>query len=336
MNIKNYKLPTLGSDMEHAIITKWFIKNGDFLKKGDPIAEVETEKQNIEINAWEEGKVNKILYNKGSDIKVGTPIFEYETTAEDKDVKYSPRAKKLIKDSKLDTKNLIEKIEKETISGDDILELDNPKYHAQNFIAKLVERSKREIPHFYIEKEINHQNLINWIYKKNETLSIEERILPIAYYIKAIALSLGKYPIFNSSYSNEIQLKDHIGVAIITSLRNGSIIAPVIHSPQTKSIETLMKEIKALILKGREGVLKREDLTNATISLTNLGEDGADKVYGIIYPPQTTIIGIGGTRINQQCCWTLSVDHRVSNGLAASKFINYINTLIINPEQLEA
>lgn len=339
MNEVSYNLPTLGPEMKHGIISHWKVHEGDQIKEGDVIAEVETEKHNMDINAWEDGVVTKLLFNEGDNVKVGTPIFLFKTSDPKKESKkISPRAKKILSKEGLKQSD-IEQINKSIITGDDILAFERKniftKEDRQNLIAKIVEKSKKTIPHFYIEKTIDHTNLLGHLKLINKGNEVSNQVLPIAYYIKAISIALINFPTFNSSFNRKIIHNKDINISLITSTRDGGIIAPVIKNPHLFTTYQIMKNIKDLVTKAREDILSFEDVKNGTISLTSLGEQGVDKVYGIIYPPQVAIIGIGTVQNNHKCCWTMSVDHRVSNGIEASKFLLKIEKLILNPEQIE-
>ena len=67
-------MPSLGADMESAILMEWLVKEGDQVSKGQVIAEVETSKGVIEIEIFEDGVVEKLLVEEETDCKVGTPL----------------------------------------------------------------------------------------------------------------------------------------------------------------------------------------------------------------------------------------------------------------------
>lgn len=333
MKTINYLMPSLGSDMDHGIIAKWLIKNGDYLKKGDPVAEIETDKGNIEISAWNDSIVESILHQEGEEINVGVPLLKLNIE-EDFHLK-SKNENEIIgvtKNLEINDNSLNNYLKDNFIQNTLSIKKDHPRKSA---MAKLVEKSKKNIPHFYIEKSFDQNILLNWLEHKNQSASVEDNILPIACYVKAIAMALNNYPIFNSKYNNEIIYNEDINISIITSLHDGGLVAPVIKNPQNLELKKLMIRTYELIIHSREGKLKQADVSDATISLTNLGENGADKVFGVIYPPQCCIIGIGSIQKNNLCTWTMSVDHRVTNGHVASKFLNQIESYLKLPQQLE-
>ncbi|RPI53845.1 MAG: 2-oxo acid dehydrogenase subunit E2, partial [Acidobacteria bacterium] len=135
----------------------------------------------------------------------------------------------------------------------------------------------------------------------------------------------------------------HIGCAI--ALRGGGLVAPAVHDADRKDIGTLMREVSDLVARARAGSLKSSELSDATITITNLGDQGVDAGFGIIYPPQVALVGFG--RI-QERPWvvagaieprpvmtaTLSADHRASDGHRGGLFLSSLDRLLQTPEQL--
>ncbi len=365
MAVLEFAMPTLGADMDYGRIVSWLIKPGDKVTKGQLVAEVETPKSNIEIESFSDGILQEIHIPEGQKVKVGIPIalFEIEGTAKEvkevesttKKFKLSPRAKKLCRDNNI-SKEALAKINKLVISGEDIetllKETSMPRQEInkidqrQQIIAHLMEKSKQTIPHFFVEKEINLDVALSWMHKENEERKIEERYIPAVLFIKALALALKKYPKFNGIYANNtFTPSENINLGIIISLRTGGLIAPAIEQVDKKSLDQLMQEFRDLVARARAEKLKATEMQSSTICLTNLGDQGADRVLGIIYPPQVAIIGTGAileqVKMVQNkvknvsvCNWSLSADHRVTDAHQASLFLNKINTVLQNPEKL--
>ncbi len=76
---KKIILPRLGETMEIGTISKWLINEGDEFKRGDIIAEIESDKTTVELPALEDGKLIKLLYSQGEEIEVGSDIAIFET-----------------------------------------------------------------------------------------------------------------------------------------------------------------------------------------------------------------------------------------------------------------
>lgn len=124
-----------------------------------------------------------------------------------------------------------------------------------------------------------------------------------------------------------------LGVAI--SLRSGGLIAPVIPEAQKLPLEATMKALSGLVLRSRSNTLRASDMVSPSITVTNLGYRGVEKVYGVIYPPQVALVGFGKIfeqpivergeiRSASVVVATLAADHRVSDGQIGSKFLNEV------------
>ena len=213
-------------------------------------------------------------------------------------------------------------------------------------VAVAMVKSKREIPHYYLQKDVNVQKLMSWLSEENRRISVAERILSVAPIMKAIALGLRDYPEFNGFYkAGAFQRQSDINVGMIISLRSGGLVAPGITAVDAASVPEIMSRLRDLIERGRRGKLRSSEITSPTVTISSLGDQGVDVVYGVIYPPQVALIGLGGIRERpwaeggmlgaaQVLTITISADHRVSDGHLGSRFLNRVSELLQNPEAL--
>ena len=213
-------------------------------------------------------------------------------------------------------------------------------------VAAAMVRSKRDIPHYYLQTDVNVQKLMSWLTEENRRIPVTERILAIAPIMKAIALGLRDYPEFNGFYKDGAFLRQsEINLGMIISLRGGGLVAPGITAVDAATVPEIMSRLRDLIERGRRGKLRSSEITSPTVTISSLGEQGVDVVYGVIYPPQVALIGLGGIRERP---WaesgmvgaahlltiTISADHRVSDGHLGSRLLNRISELLQNPEAL--
>jgi pyruvate dehydrogenase E2 component (dihydrolipoamide acetyltransferase) len=213
-------------------------------------------------------------------------------------------------------------------------------------IAAAMSRSKREIPHYYLSEPVPMRRATEWLAKANEGRPITSRLLMAVLQLKAVALALKKFPEMNGFFRDgafQPAAAAHIGVAI--SLRQGGLIAPAIHDVGEKSLEQLMPNLTDLVKRARAGSLRSSEMSDPTITVTNLGEQGVAAVYGVIYPPQVALVGFG--RIAEQP-WadngaltvmpvvtaSLAADHRVSDGHRGALFLAELRDLLQQPENL--
>ena len=213
-------------------------------------------------------------------------------------------------------------------------------------IAAAMARSKREIPHYYLSTMIDMSRVTAWLTQENLKRSIEDRLVYGVLLLKAVALALREIPELNSLWSagKAVQLADvHVGAAI--SLRGGGLVAPALHNTDRQSLDELMKNFRDLVQRARSGSLRSSELSDPTITVTSLGEQGVEAVFGIIYPPQVALVGFGkiterpwsseGQIVSRATITaTLSGDHRVSDGHRGGLLLAAVDRLLQEPERL--
>jgi pyruvate dehydrogenase E2 component (dihydrolipoamide acetyltransferase) len=210
-------------------------------------------------------------------------------------------------------------------------------------IGSLMARSKREVPHYYLESEIDVGPALAWLEEANERRSIAERLIPSVLLFKATARAVARVPEMNGFYRDgefTAVAAVHLGLAI--SQRGGGLIAPAIHDVEMLSLDDLMARVKDLVARTRTGRLRSSEMSDSTMTVTNLGDLGVDSVLGVIYPPQVALVGFGrirerpwvvdgDVRARASVIATLAADHRVSDGLRGAHFLAEIDRLLQDP-----
>jgi pyruvate dehydrogenase E2 component (dihydrolipoamide acetyltransferase) len=136
-----------------------------------------------------------------------------------------------------------------------------------------------------------------------------------------------------------------VNLGLVTSLRRGGLLVPVIADAASRSVADLMAEMRAAAERARTGRLRASELTGATITVSSLGDRGVDSVYGVIFPPQVAMVGIGTVlerpwavdgmlAVRRVVTFTLAADHRASDGAVGARFLNLISRLLQTPEEL--
>ncbi len=212
-------------------------------------------------------------------------------------------------------------------------------------IAAAMARSKREIPHYYLADEIILDPATAWLTEQNAGRPITERLLLAVLQLKAVALATTRFGEFNGFWRDdhfEPAAGCHVGVAI--SLRGGGLVAPAIHDVSEKPLPELMADLTDLVARARAGSLRSSEMSDPTITVTNLGEKGVDSVFGVIYPQQVAIVGFGrpaqrvvvdgGIRVATTVHASLAADHRASDGARGALFLAEINRLLQQPQDL--
>lgn len=391
-----FKLPSLGADMDKGTLLQWAIRPGDAIKRGQVVAVVDTSKAAVDVESWQEGVVFELLVQPGETIAVGTvlatlleagetpetvkPTAPKERTDKAPDVsvtstpalptappmaviapsvrrKVSPAARKHAQEQGIDIEALAGTGPDGAVTLQDVQQAAELPTQAQaaasdkqaqmrKAIAAAMSRSKREIPHYYLSETVPMRKAQEWLAASNEKRSITERLLMATLQLKAVAMALKKYPDMNGFYLNGIHQPSqaiHIGVAI--SLRQGGLIAPAIHEVAEKSLDQLMRELTDLVRRARAGSLRSSEMSDPTMTVTNLGDQGVDTVYGVIYPPQVALVGFGRIRempwvtdgalgVMPAMTSSLAADHRVSDGHYGALFLAEVREQLQRPEQL--
>ncbi|MDP7701238.1 dihydrolipoamide acetyltransferase family protein [Mycobacterium sp. TY815] len=214
-------------------------------------------------------------------------------------------------------------------------------------IAAAMSRSKREIPHYYLADEILMDTALTWLTARNAQRPITERVLPAVLQLKAVALAAQRFQEFSGFWRDsgyQPAPAVHVGVAI--SLRGGGLVAPAIHDVAEKKLDELMNDLTDLVARARAGSLRSSEMSDPTITVTNLGDQGVDTVFGVIYPPQVALVGFGkttqrvcvidgGIRVVNAVQGTLAADHRASDGHRGALFLAAVNELLQQPDVLE-
>lgn len=213
-------------------------------------------------------------------------------------------------------------------------------------IAAAMGRSKREIPHYYLAETVPMRAALDWLGRSNAKRPVTERLLPAVLLLKAVALAVRDYPEMNGLFVDQAftpSAAAHIGVAI--SLRQGGLVAPALHDVASKDLPTVMRELADLVRRCRAGSLRSSEMSDPTITVTNLGDQGVELVQGVIYPPQVALVGFGRVverpwvekgRVGVMPALTasLSADHRVSDGHRGALFLARLRELLQRPEEL--
>jgi pyruvate dehydrogenase E2 component (dihydrolipoamide acetyltransferase) len=213
-------------------------------------------------------------------------------------------------------------------------------------IAALMSRAKREIPHYYLSTTVDLGPALAWMHERNLDLPVTERLVPAALLLKATALAAAGSPALNGFWVDGAFVPGsgvHLGVAV--SLRGGGLVAPALHDADRLTLAVVMAGMRDLVTRARAGRLRGSEMSDPTLTVTNLGDQGVDAVYGVIYPPQVALVGFGrvverpwavdgllGVRPVTEL--TLAADHRATDGFTGGRFLAAIEQHLQRPEEL--
>ncbi|MGZ8288192.1 MAG: dihydrolipoamide acetyltransferase family protein [Telluria sp.] len=376
----SFKMPSLGSDMDQGKLLAWHVQPGDAIKRGQVVAVVDTSKAAVDVECWDEGTVFELVVQPGETVPVGavlaTLLEPGETPAHARQLqrsdqapapgpapasapaparrRVSPAARKHAADAGIDIERVVGTGPDGAVTLQDV-ERDSHAAHPaladrqgemRKSIAAAMARSKREIPHYYLSETVPMRSAQEWLAAANAARPVTGRLLMAVLQLKAVALALQGYPDLNGFYRDgayQGSAKVHVGVAI--ALRQGGLIAPALHDVAAKPLDQLMGELADLVRRTRAGSLRSSEMSGPTVTVTNLGEQGVEAVYGVIYPPQVALVGFG--RISERpwagpdgvCAMpvtvaSLAADHRVSDGHRGARFLADLRERLQRPAEL--
>ncbi len=213
-------------------------------------------------------------------------------------------------------------------------------------IARAMSRSNAEIPHYYLSTSVNMSPALAWLEKENAKRSIKERILPAALEIRAVVKALQAVPELNGFWKDDaLQMSEAINPGIAIARRSGGLVTPALLNAQAMNLDETMAALRDLITRTRSGKLKSSEITEQTIVVTNLGDLGVERVYGVIYPPQVALVGFGRIvdapwaegdtlAVRKVMQATLAGDHRATDGRTGALFLDKLNQFLQQPEEL--
>lgn len=359
-------MPALGADMEAGTLVEWLKKPGDVVKRGDIIAVVDTDKGAIEIEAFNAGLFDHTVVEPGQKVPVGTVLAilreEGETaapaapTVPPPRVAVSPAARTAADTLHVDLRSVDGRGPGGAITVADVQRAASRRRIAptaadrsvamRTAIGAAMSRAKREIPHLYLSTTIDLASSMKWLTAENQRRAVAERLLPAVLFLKAVGRACAEVPALNGYWKDHAFVGGpgiHVGCAI--ALRGGGLVAPAIHDVGTKTVSAIAAELSDLVQRARTGGLRSSELSDATITVTNLGDLGVESGYAVIYPPQVAILAFG--RVVERP-WiidgqvvprtvvsaSLSADHRATDGREAGRFLAAIDQALQSPEAL--
>ena len=212
-------------------------------------------------------------------------------------------------------------------------------------IARVTVKSKHEVPHFYIVADVDMTKAMTLRRDYNGALPAENRVSVNDFIIKACAIALQRHSKFNAFFRGDhLQMNSSVNIGIAIALEAGLIVAGVIGC-QNKSLVEIATASKDLIARANRGTLRKEEYSDTTFSVSNLGTFDVDSFSAIIFPPHAAVLAVGTVKeqpvvrdgalaVAQMMKATLSTDHRVADGAEAAQFLVEIQKLLESPVNL--
>jgi len=398
-------MPKLSDTMLEGTLIKWHKKAGDKISVGDVIADVETDKATMEMEAFDDGVITDILIPEGGVVKVGQPIANLEggkksgakssataapaasapaatvsapskpkptATADGSRIKASPLAKKIALERGVDLSGV-----QGTGPGGRIVAADVPATASaqarsaapaaprievpfsdsdtktplsgmRRTIAERLLASKTQIPHFYLNIEIDAAPLAKL--RKDLNAAAEAagtaKVTVNDFILLAAARAAKQHPKVNAAFAGDSIVEyGSVNLSVAIAVEDG-LITPVIRDAQNLSLREISSAVKDLAVRARSKKIKPEEYQGGTLTISNLGAYGIDSFYAIINPPQAAILAVGAIVkkpvvnaqdqivAGQRMTISLSGDHRVVDGAAGAEFLATIRKSLESPTTL--
>jgi pyruvate dehydrogenase E2 component (dihydrolipoamide acetyltransferase) len=462
-------LPKLSPTMEEGVLVRWTKKEGDKVSPGDLVAEVETDKANMDFNIEDEGTILKVLVKEGDTVKLGAPVMILGKAGEDISklesqaasggpaapapkaepkqaepargpetstsapaatkapapaakkaaaeasakpapkapapapasnggrVLASPLAKSLAIELGIDLRNvtgtgpggrIVERDVKAASEGhgegngkqapasaparqapdeDDIdarttqaIAIRQPKQmlpdtdadytdvtasNMRKRIAARLTEAKRDVPHFYLQRQIDAAPLLAFRARLNDLLGDKGKVSVNDLVIKAAALALRRVPDCNASWEGEaIRKFHHVHIGVAVAIEDG-LVTPVVRNADQKGIGSIAAEVRDLAERAKHKGLKGHEITGSTFTISNLGMFGIERFTAILNPPEAGILAVGAVLdvpvvkdgqvvAGKRMTVSMSCDHRVIDGALGAKWLQAFAELIEKPESL--
>jgi pyruvate dehydrogenase E2 component (dihydrolipoamide acetyltransferase) len=373
-----FRMPSLGADMEAGTIVEWRVQPGDTVHRGDIVAVVDTEKSDIDVEVFEDGVVEELLVAPGIEVPVGTVLARIAADAPAATapppppalappgpeaagfVRASPRARREAAERGVDLGALAGSGPGGAVVATDLdgtappaapspppatPPADDRQASMRHAIGSLMARSKREIPHYYLATTIDFGPAAAWLLERNAARSVTDRVLPAALLLKATALAAREVPVMNGHFADGFVPAGTVHLGVAVALRGGGLVAPAIHDADGLTLDELMARLRDLVQRARAGGLRSSEMSDPTITVTNLGDQGVEEVFGVIYPPQVAMVGFGKVAerpwavdgllgVRPVVRASVAADHRASDGHDGARFLSTIDRLLRQPGAL--
>ena len=213
-------------------------------------------------------------------------------------------------------------------------------------IARRMTESKSSIPHFYVTHEYKMDAVLTLRKQINEFLSDDEKISVNDFIVKAVALCLREFPNLNASFAGDkVMRHGTINVGVAVAVENG-LMTVVSKVADQKPLHQISINLKRMAAGAREGKVKPDDIEGSTFSISNLGMYDVENFIAILNPPEAAILAVGSARdvpvvaaggeikVGSRMKATISVDHRVSDGAEAARFMQALAKYLDEPLRL--
>lgn len=351
MGERVFVLPDLGEGLEEATVAAWLVVEGDDVALNQPIAEIETAKAVVEMPSPFAGRIASLHAEAGATVAVGDPLVTFELEGEAAaGPRATPAVRRLAKDLGVDLSAVEGSGPQGRVTRDDVERAasteptpdEDGELVQISLLRRTIARNLEEIarvPQVTTFREVDCSEL--------ETLRGELGVSPLPVFVRALAEVCAEHPWINASWTGEqIRLHRlvHVGIATDT---DGGLVVPVVRDARSRGISEIASEIARLAETARTASLGHDELSGATIAVSNTGSYGSEYGTPLLNPGHAVTIALGAIRdralvINgrvearRACTVSCTFDHRVLDGAAVGRALTSLVALLSSRERLAA
>ncbi len=371
--------PDIGEGVVEGEVVQWLKQTGDLLQQDEAVVTIMTDKATVELPSPYPGRLAKQHRQPGETIKKDHPLYDIEIlegavvsaaveSSSKTAVLAAPHTRQLAEQLGVDLHQIYPSGKEGEVTEADLISFhqekkvhstaplhlpgdsETPLIGIRNLMAKKMGESKKTIPHFSYFEQLDATRLVqlrHHIQKEAEREGIHVTYIP--FILKALSLTLRRYPLVNSSLDQETNKiithqQQHIGIA--TSTKEG-LIVPVLKNVQELSLKEIIHQYEQLKQKALSGNLSPAELKGSTFTISNFGVLGGGGMWAtpIINYPEAAILAIARIKkhpvvrndmivIRDLLNLSWSFDHRIIDGDLAATFSHHFSTLLENPASL--
>jgi pyruvate dehydrogenase E2 component (dihydrolipoamide acetyltransferase) len=324
-------MPALGMAQETGKVLRWWRSEGEEVRQGEPLLEVETDKANVEIESPASGVLARVLAREGDEVPVGQVIgwillpgdepselpaapvsapaaaaaaLSTEevpgppTEAQPAPVRprASPKARRLAREMGVDLRSVQGSGPGGAVLASDLERMAQaaaaPELpHVWKLMAERTARAWSTVPHFFLQRDVRADRLVAWHQALRQRLQVELTYTDLL--VKLVAAALRAHPEVNARWEDgRIRRLPDVNVGIAVATEHG-LVVPVVHRADELPVERIAQRRAELVDRARAGRLRPEDVDGGTFTISNLGMYGVDRFLAVVNAPQAAILSVG-------------------------------------------
>jgi pyruvate dehydrogenase E2 component (dihydrolipoamide acetyltransferase) len=388
------ELPQMTDTMTEGVVSAWLKDEGEEVRQGDPIAEIETDKAVMELESPSDGVLLRRYVDEHVEVACGTVVAaigdageavddapqpvskdgdaeptssqssvdvreerqesQPEPSASPDRVVSSPAARRKAEERGVDLSSVagsgpggrIVMRDVETAAGEEPVKRIPLSRKRRVMIERLIE-THQSVPAFTVTRHFDCDRLVRFREELKHSADFADGIGYTELFVKAVALASVREPSLNARFAgNAIYRFSEVNIGVAVGLDDG-VVVPVIRGCERKPLVDIVRDFRRLTERVRNGTLLANELTGSTFTISNLGMYGVDEFAAVINAPDAAILALGSITDRavvrngavvaaKVMTGTLTVDHRVADGVAAGRWLAELAALLQEPGGLIA